>query len=120
MSKTSRPSKIVPRFAGDDAVPVKRKKGRTAEEVEHQSKVAALGCIVCALLGELQETRTEIHHVRQGRRRDDSHMDVLPLCFKHHRGRFSIHGDKSSIRATGKTDVELLDEVQRMLGEQID
>lgn len=88
---------------------------RTADEVAYQSRVADLGCICCRLLGVPQLTNTEIHHVRRGRLRADCHYDVLPLCNQCHRGRFSIHGDKSILRQIGKSENELLDIVRGMV-----
>jgi hypothetical protein len=108
--------KIVPRPGSSPPTePRKKKVGRTQAEIEHQSRVAELGCIVCRLLGESHQGHIEIHHVRAGRRRDDSHMDVLPLCKGHHTGRHGWHGDKSQIKKTGKTDQELLDCVNYLI-----
>ena len=60
-------------------------KGRkaTAEEKIYMSKVARLGCIVCAHQGK-DNRRVEIHHVN-GKTKKDAHFQILPLCYEHHR-----------------------------------
>ena len=90
---------------------------RNADEVAHQDRVAQLGCIVCRVLGEMQQGGVEVHHVRgTGELRSDCHMKVLPLCFKHHRdNRHGIHGCKEGLKRTGKTERDLLLIVDEML-----
>jgi len=120
-------SKIVPRsqkqiaaaILTDAAVlPTEHRRGknrkRTQAEIDHQGRVAELPCVVCMLIGEMQQGRTYIHHIRDNRLRADSHMDVLPLCFDDHQNRQGIHGDRSRLKLTGKTQAELL-EITRAL-----
>ena len=60
-------------------------KGRqpTQKEQKHMNCVADLGCIVCYNNG-FPNTPAEIHHV-YGRTKPNCHMEVLPLCYEHHR-----------------------------------
>ena len=120
-------SKIAPRSASQlsatvsiqDAEPIAKRRGknrsRTPEEVEYQGRVAELPCVVCQLLGEHQEGSTLVHHVRAGRLRSDCHFDVLPLCHRDHADRQGVHGDRSRLKLTGKTQQELLEKVRELL-----
>ena len=123
-------SKIVKRSANqlaasiltDDAVlPTEQRRGknrkRNQSEIDHQDRVAQLPCVICSLLGEMQQGSVEVHHVRgTGELRSDCHMKVLPLCFKHHRdNRHGIHGCKEGLKRTGKTERDLLLIVDEML-----
>lgn len=92
-----------------------KKRKRTQAEIEHQTKVAEMGCIVCQLRLDVQHGDTYIHHVRVNAKRHDNHLNVLPLCFECHQGREGVHGDKSRLRDTGKTELELLDIVKGLL-----
>ena len=98
--------------------PPRRGKNRPRNEAEiaHQQRVAEIGCIICKLLGEEQLSHTEIHHVRQNRLRADCHMDVLPLCSNLcHRGKHSVHGDRSRLYRTKKSQSDLLEIVTDIL-----
>ena len=35
-------------------------------EREHMGKIAGMACVVCHLMGRTQESRTEVHHLREG------------------------------------------------------
>ena len=120
-------SKIAPRSAAQLAAtvptvecePVQRRgknRKRTDAEIEHQGRVAELGCIVCRMLGGYQQWHTELHHVRNGKLRADCHFDVLPLCFEHHRHNiYGIHGQRVGLKEIGKTQEELLEIVKNLL-----
>jgi hypothetical protein len=57
------------------------------------AKVAALGCILCRVHFNAQDTPAEVHHIREGMgamRRDD--WLTIPLCPEHHRGQSGLHG----------------------------
>ena len=90
---------------------------RTADEVAHQDRVAQLPCVICSLLGEMQQGGVEIHHVRGvGELRSDCHMKVLPLCFKHHRdNKYGVHGNRVGLKEAKKTQKELLELVDNLL-----
>lgn len=65
----------------------------TLKEKKHMSAVAELGCAVCRRMG-YPGTPAEIHHKRAGTGagRRSSHMEVIPLCPEHHRGKTGLHG----------------------------
>jgi hypothetical protein len=82
------------------------------------SAVAALGCIVDTLEGK-PDTPAEIHHIRTGTGAGlrSSHLRVLPLCPKHHRGDLGIHGPlgRGFVAHLGLTELDLLDVVAHAL-----
>jgi len=95
------------------------KRTSTAAEKLHLARVAGLGCILCSHLG-LGTSPAEIHHARTrhgwGR---SSHMDVIPLCWRHHRG------EPGGIHSMGRaqffavylvTEMELLEKTKQRLG----
>ena len=59
----------------------------------HLTRVAELGCILCANLGT-PGTPAEIHHLRegQGAAQRGSDWTAVPLCPEHHRGASGLHG----------------------------
>ena len=65
----------------------------TLKEKKHMNAVAELGCAVCRRMG-YEGTPAELHHKRSGTGagRRSSHMDVIPLCPEHHRGKTGLHG----------------------------
>ena len=60
-------------------------KGRTPnkKEKEHMDKVSQLGCVVCRNMG-MGFVPCEIHHI-DGKTKENAHMNVIGLCFEHHR-----------------------------------
>jgi hypothetical protein len=70
-----------------------RKSMTTLKEKKHMNAVAELGCAVCRRMG-YEGTPAELHHKRSGigAGRRSSHMDVIPLCPEHHRGKTGLHG----------------------------
>lgn len=92
----------------------------TNAERKHLSRVAELGCILCARQGH-EGTPAEVHHIRTGAGvgRRSSHMDTIPLCPAHHRlGNDALHvmGRKAWERHHGLTELELLEQVRDLLG----
>lgn len=65
---------------------MKKKRTKTAAEIAHLDKVAALGCWACRKIG-YEGTPAEIHHIRtgSGTGQRSSHFNVIPLCPHHHR-----------------------------------
>lgn len=67
------------------------------------------------------DTPAEIHHQRTGTgaAARASHRRTVPLCPEHHRGNTGLHGmgRKAFERHYGITEVELIDEVRKLLGE---
>lgn len=82
----------------------------TAAEREHMGRVRRLACVLCAELGMPQESRTEVHHVRedQGGAQRAPNWVVCALCAECHRGRRGIHGDRSLLRQAKCTEIDLL------------
>lgn len=75
-------------------------KRKTASARAYHGIVASLPCVLCEEIGQTQQTRTEVHHCREGagmgQRGHD--FDVVALCEDCHRGRQGIHGDRSLLR----------------------
>ena len=77
-----------------------------AEQI-HCNKVAALGCYICG-------AEPQLHHIRNdgtgnvGIGRRSSHFSVIPLCYKHHLGSFSIHNKKLLFEKRHGTEKEIL------------
>lgn len=95
-------------------------KSKTKAEKAHMDRTASIGCVVCIrLYGPHDPAQVELHHIRRGTGmgQRSSHMDVLPLCFSHHRGPKSIHGlgTKGFSKHYGFTEADLLDDVKRMM-----
>ena len=93
----------------------------TIAEKKHMSKVAELGCVVCRRLhGPHDPGPVELHHPRggAGMAQRASHMDVLPLCVEHHRGKTGVHGlgTKGFPKHWGFTEADLLEDVRSLLG----
>jgi hypothetical protein len=63
----------------------------TKAQREHYDKVARLGCSLCRFVLKIEDTPTELHHIRRAGRRADA--DVIGLCPIHHRGSSTgVHG----------------------------
>ena len=93
----------------------------TAAERKHMNRVAELGCVVCLRLhGPHDPGPVELHHPRggAGMAQRASHMDVLPLCILHHRGKTGVHGlgTKGFPKHWGFTEADLLEDVRSLLG----
>lgn len=119
----SRPSKIVPRFHGDAApTAAKRQRNGTAAGKRHMGRVAELPCVLCGLLGQLQTSKTDVHHVREeaGAAQRNSDFLTIPLCHECHQGASGIHGDKSLLRLVKRTELDLLAETIEALLESKD
>ena len=90
------------------------KKPRTKAEIAYHSKVAALGCILPDC-----HAPACIHHIRedQGTSMRASHFLVVPLCFEHHQGDFSIHNSKRQFENIYGSELDLLAETIKQLNE---
>ena len=82
----------------------------TTAEREYMGRVAALGCVICRLLGD-GPTPSQVHHVREGQGASQraGNFCVIPLCPEHHTGRAGIHGDRSVMRLLKVDEIDLLD-----------
>lgn len=85
----------------------------------HLSRVAALGCILCDVLGR-PGTPAEIHHprIQLGGAQRASDWVAIPLCPLHcHRGPHGVHGDKQLLKQAKVTEMDLLAMViERLVG----
>lgn len=72
----------------------------------HMARVAELPCCLC------QTQPVEVHHVREGQGMSQraGNWITLPLCPDCHRGPKGVHGDRSMLRITKKTELDLVDE----------
>lgn len=89
------------------------KKAPTKKEKAHMSAMAATGCILC-------EMPAELHHPREGQGvgMRASHMDVIPLCPRHHRHGgpgVAIHAGIKTFELTHGTERELLEKALKRL-----
>ena len=93
----------------------------TKADRAYLNRASALGCQLCRRLG-YGETPAEIHHQRTGigAGARASHRQVIPLCPEHHRGNTGLHGmgRKAFEREYGITEIELIEEVRKLLGEK--
>ena len=82
----------------------------TKAEREHMGKIAGMACVVCHLMGRTQESRTEVHHLREGvgMSQRQSNFLTIPLCVDDHRGANGIHGDKSYMHTLKVDELGLL------------
>lgn len=92
----------------------------TVAERKHMRRVADLGCAVCwRIYGQHDPGPVELHHPRTGAGigQRSCHMNVLPLCVNHHRGKMGIHGmGKKAFEAHyGFTEMDLLDDVRKKI-----
>ena len=82
---------------------MKKKTMNKAEKI-HCNKVALLGCYICG-------AEPQLHHIRPpgtGIGRRSSHFSVIPLCYNHHLGSFSIHNKKLLFEQRHGTEKEIL------------
>jgi len=90
----------------------------TIAERKHMNAVAELGCAVCRRMG-YPGTPAELHHPRAGvgGARRSSHMDVIPLCPEHHRGKTGAHGlgTKGFPKYWNFTEADLLEDTKALL-----
>lgn len=65
----------------------------TVAESRHMDRLARLGCVLCAHLGN-EPSPAEIHHLRTGSGMGQRapHWLGIPLCAEHHRGGTGLHG----------------------------
>ena len=92
-------------------------KAANKAEKEHMSKVAALGCIVCANMG-MPGSPAEVHHINSGAMgKRASNYEVIPLCHAHHRtGGYgvAVHSGRKAFESLYGTEQELLEQVTRL------
>lgn len=95
----------------------------TPEELARNDLIRSLGCMCCALKGDVSKKPVEIHHIKSGNKRM-GHLYTIPLCSAHHRGKRgfkmtiepAVHdGMKAFKAAWGYTDLELWQKLQQLL-----
>ena len=91
-----------------------------AKDRKHLGRVAALGCQVCNNLG-FPDSPCEIHHLRSGMGmgQRSKHDRAIGLCHAHHRtGGYgvAIHAGQKEFERKYGTELELLDQVNQLLG----
>ena len=93
---------------------MKKKTMNQAEKI-HCNKVALLGCYICG-------AEPQLHHIRPpgtGIGRRSSHFSVIPLCYNHHLGSFSIHNRKLDFEQRHVTEKEILQIItERLYGKK--
>lgn len=83
------------------------KKAKTAAEIAHHEKVAAMGCILCDISGR-GFVPASVHHLKNRGVRS-SHWLVIPLCpYVCHLGPQGIHGDQTLFLVMKVTELDLL------------
>lgn len=91
-----------------------KKKAATRAERQHMSRVAELGCIVCANIG-FPGSPAEFHHINNGTMgKRASNREGIPLCPSHHRtGGYgvAVHAGRKEWESRYGTERELLDQV---------
>jgi hypothetical protein len=58
---------------------------------DYLERVRSLRCVVCTLMGQIQEGRTYAHHVESVRDGLSDYATVA-VCYDHHQGPNGIHG----------------------------
>ena len=93
---------------------------KTAGDRRHMSLVAQLGCMACKRAFGVLTPLVELHHPRRGAGAGirSAHVDVVPLCFEHHRGDSGVHGlgTKGFERLYGFGEEEMLADVRALIG----
>jgi len=95
-------------------VPTAKQRRQNRSGADHKAwkdRVASLGCVLCALLGQPQNGKTDVHHIRtgQGMSRRASDFLAIPLCHAGcHQGPHGIHGDRSLLRLAKVEELDLL------------
>ena len=86
----------------------------TSGEMRHMERVAGLPCVLCG------HTGVEVHHVTEGKtfgKRDRLAFCTIPVCPPCHKGERGIHGDKTMLRISKKSELEhLADTLRRLYG----
>lgn len=98
-------------------------KRQTKSEAARISLIMGMTCVVCALSGDFQKRRLELHHIVRANKRL-GHWFTLQLCLGHHRGLWSdqvvkvgiADGRRAFKEAHGYDELELWQKLQMALG----
>ena len=76
----------------------------------YTAEIRAMRCVLCTVLSQAQETKTQAHHLRApaGGGQKASDFLTIPLCRCCHTGKLGIHGDRSLLRIARCTEYDLL------------
>ncbi len=74
------------------------------------AEIRAMRCVLCTVLGQVQETVTQAHHLRApaGGSQKSSDFLAIPLCRCCHKGKLGIHGDRTLLRLARCDEFALL------------
>lgn len=85
----------------------------SAASKRHLGRVAMLPCCTCGA------QPVEVHHARTGEAagaaQRPSDWLCIPLCPDCHRGKLGVHGDRTMLRITKKTELALVGETLEAL-----
>jgi hypothetical protein len=71
-------------------------------------RIASMRCICCELLEVEQDSKTDVHHIREGRIERNDFL-TIPLCHDScHQGRLGVHGTKALLHTLKMSEFELL------------
>lgn len=95
-------------------------KKATRAESAYMGRIKQMGCICCCMLGRMQTSVTDVHHIRtgQGGAQRAGNFLVLPLCHDDcHQGKNGVHGDKTYLRILKMDELALLNAtLERLYG----
>lgn len=76
----------------------------------HMGRLAEMGCICCDMLGQSQQGKTFVHHLREGvgMAQRQSDFIAIPLCYDCHQGANGIHGDRTYLKLLKCGELDLL------------
>jgi hypothetical protein len=82
----------------------------TKDEGRYLGRVAALGCVLCPLIGLGVGNPAQIHHQRatEGMGQRAQHWLAIPLCPDCHTGPTGVHGDKTRLYMARVDEFDLL------------
>ena len=74
----------------------------------HMGRIKAMACVCCRLLGRVQQSITEVHHIRENRQARCDWL-TLPMCAHGcHRGTHGVHGDRTYLRQLQMGEFDIL------------
>ena len=80
----------------------------TALGSAHMGRIKALPCVCCRLLGRVQQSVTDVHHIREDRQARNAWL-TIPLCHETcHQGPKGVHGDRTYLRMLQAGEFDLL------------
>ena len=73
-------------------------------------RARALPCVLCAMLGQVQTTPTNLHHLREGQGMSQraSNFLICALCSECHQGALGFHGSRALLKIAKVDEHDLL------------